>query len=179
MGNIGILFDLINDSVEIYMDDFTPYGDSFEHGLLNLEKVLKRCKQTRVSLSTMKYHMMNEEGIVLGHLLLATGIRVDPAKVEVILNFPALKTQTTVQSFIGYAGYYRRFIEFFSKVAFPLFQLLPKDAKFVWTDACESTFSGIKKLVCEAPILCGPDWKLPFHISTDASHTTVGEILGQ
>jgi hypothetical protein len=70
--------------------------------------------------------MMMKEGIVLGHLLSAAGIRVDPAKVEVILNFPTPKTPTQVRSFIGYAGYYRRFIEKNSKIAFPLFQLLPK-----------------------------------------------------
>ena len=62
---MGIFSDLVDDSVEIYMDDFTPYGNSFEEGLENLEKVLKRCKQTHVSLSTVKFHMMREEGIVL------------------------------------------------------------------------------------------------------------------
>ena len=92
------------------MDDFTPYGNSFEEGLANLEKVLKRCKQTHVSLSTVKCHMMREEGIVLGHLLSATRIRVDLAKVKVIVHFPVPKTPTQVCSFIGCVGYYRRFI---------------------------------------------------------------------
>jgi hypothetical protein len=73
---LGIFSDLVNDSVEIYMDDFTPYGDSFEEALENLEKVLKRCKQMHVSLSTEKCHMLMEEGVVLGHLLSASGIRL-------------------------------------------------------------------------------------------------------
>lgn len=81
MGNIGNFFYLVNDSVEIYMDDFTPYGYSFEESLENLEKVLKRCKQTHVSLNIVKFHMMMEEGIVLGHLLSTARIRVDPTKV--------------------------------------------------------------------------------------------------
>ena len=73
--------DLVDDSAEIFMDDFTPYGNSFEEELVNLEKVLKICKQTHVSLSIVKFHMMREEQIVLGHLLSTTGIRVDPDKV--------------------------------------------------------------------------------------------------
>ena len=133
--------------LKIYMDDFTPYGDYFEEGLENLDKVLKRCKQTHVSLSTVKCHMMMKEGIVLGHLLSVAGIRVDPAKVELILNFPTPKTPTQVHSFIGYVGYYRRFIEKFSKIAFPLFQLLPKDVEFIWTVECETAFVKIKELV--------------------------------
>ena len=71
---LEIFSDLVNDSVEIYMDDFTPYGNSFEEALDNLEKVLKRCKQTHLSLSTEKCHMMMQEGIVLGHFILAAGI---------------------------------------------------------------------------------------------------------
>jgi len=71
---LRIFYDLMDDSVEIYMDDFIAYGDSFEEALGNLEKVLERCKQAHVSLSTEKCHMMMNEGIVLGHLLSATGI---------------------------------------------------------------------------------------------------------
>lgn len=89
---LGIFPDLVNESVQIYMNDFTSYGVSFKEGLENLETVLKRCKHTHVSLSTIKFHMMMEEGTILGQLLLATGIWVDPAKVEVILNFPTPKT---------------------------------------------------------------------------------------
>ena len=119
---------MVDDSVEICIDGFTPYGNSFGEGLENLVKVLKRCKQTHVSLSTVKCHMMREEGVVLGHFLSATGIQVDLAKVKVILHFPVPKTPTQLRSFIGCAGYYRYFIEIFSKIAHPLFQLLTKDA---------------------------------------------------
>ena len=72
--------------------------------------------------------MMMEQGIVLGHLLSAEGIKMDPAKVKVIPNFPTPKMATQVRSFIGYAGYYRRFMENFAKVAHPLFELLTKDS---------------------------------------------------
>ena len=91
---MGIFSDLVNDSVEIYMDNFNPYGNSFEEGLVNLEKVIKRCKQTHVSLSTVKFDMMREEGVVLGHFLSVARIQFDLAKVEVILHFPVPKTPT-------------------------------------------------------------------------------------
>lgn len=91
---MGIFSDLVDDIVEIYMDEFTPYEDSFEEGFENLEKLLERCKRTHVSLSTLKSHMMRDKGIVLGHLISIAGIRVDPAKVEVILHFPVPKNPT-------------------------------------------------------------------------------------
>jgi hypothetical protein len=132
---------LIDDSVEIYMDDFTPYGDSFLEGLKNLEKVLERCIQACVLLSTETCHMMMEEGIVLGHLLSVEGIRMDPAKTKVIQHFLTPKTPTQVHKFIGCVGYYRHFIENFAKVAHPLFQLLTKDSYFVWIEDCDAAFT--------------------------------------
>jgi len=97
--------------------------------------------------------MMMNEGIVLGHLLWVVGIRMDPAMIKVIQHFPIPRTPTQVRSFIGCAGYYRRFIENFAKTSHPLFQLLTKDADFVWTNDCDAAFLKIKELVCSASIL--------------------------
>eukprot|EP00253_Pinus_taeda_P018125 PITA_18125 len=175
---IGIFSDMINDSLEIFMDDFTPYGTAFEDALQNLEKVLKRCIEAHLALSTEKCHMMNE-GIVLGHYVSLLGIQVDPAKIQVILTLPIPKTQTEVRSFLGHAGYYRRFIKDFSKIASPLFVLLTKNVEFKWTDDCEKAFDHLKHQLSIAPILRGPDWALPFHISFDASDTAIGAVPGQ
>ena len=125
---IGILSELVNDSMEIFMDNFTPYGKDFEEALENLKKVLTRREQTRLSLSTEKCHMMMSEGVVLGHFISVDGIRVDPSKIKVIKNIPTPATQKEVRSFLGHASYYQRFIENFSKLASPLFSLLMKDA---------------------------------------------------
>jgi len=116
------------------VEELTPYGDYFNEGLEKVEKLLKICMQTNVCLSTMKCHMILKEGIVLGHLPLVAGIRAELAKVEVILNFSTPKTPTQVCGFIDYVGYYRHFIENFSMIEFPLFQLLPKDVEFLWVD---------------------------------------------
>ena len=107
---IDIFSELVNDSMEIFMDDFTPYGKDFEEALENLKKVLTRCEQTQLSLSTEKCHMMMSEGVVLGHFIYVDGIQVDPSKIKVIKNIPTPSTQKEVQSFLGHAGYYRRFI---------------------------------------------------------------------
>eukprot|EP00253_Pinus_taeda_P026016 PITA_26016 len=165
--------------MEIFMDDFTPYGVSFKEAIQNLEKVLNRCIQAHLSLSTKKCHMMMTEGVVLGHFISSQGIQVDPSKIQVIENLPIPKTQTEVRSFLGHAGYYRRFIKKNSKIASPLFVLLMKNAEFKWINLCEKTFDALKHQLSTTPILRGLDWALPFHISTDALVTAIGAVLGQ
>jgi hypothetical protein len=176
---VGIFFDMLNDSMEIFMDDFTPYGVSFQEALQNLKKVLKRCIQAQLSLSTEKCHMMMSEGIVLGHFISSQGIQVDPSKIQAIKEIPTAKTQTKVRSFLGHVGYYKRFIKNFSKIASPLFVLLMKNVEFKWTNSCQEAFNTIKHQLSTAPILRGPDWTLSFHISSDASDTAIGVVLGQ
>ena len=133
------------------MDDFTPYGVTFEDALQNLEKVLKRCIEAHLALSTEKCHMVMNQGIVLDHFVSFLGIQVDPAKIQVIQTLPIPKTQTDVRSFLGHAGYYRRFIKNFSKIASPLFVLLTKNAEFKWNDDCEKAFNELKHQLSELP----------------------------
>eukprot|EP00253_Pinus_taeda_P025003 PITA_25003 len=160
------------------MDDFIVYGDSFEEALGNFEKVLIMCKETNLSLSHEKCFMMFTEGIVLGHHISGDGIKVDKSKVEVISKLPIPNCQKDVRSFLGFTSYYRRFIENFTKIASPLFKLLTKDCEFKWDPDCQFAFEALKTRISEAPILRGPNWKLPFHISTDASDTALGAVLG-
>jgi len=87
--------------------------------------------------------------------------------------------QKDVKSFLGFTGYYRRFIENFTKIASPLFKLLTKDCEFSWDIECQVAFETLKKRISKAPILKGPNWKLPFHISTNASNSALGTVLGQ
>jgi hypothetical protein len=170
---------MINDSIEIFMDDFTPYGVSFEEALQNIEKLLNRSIQAHLSLSTKKCHMMISEGVVLGHFISSQGIQVDPSKIQVIKDLRIPKTQTDVRSFLGHAGYYSRFIKKNSKITSPLFVLLIKNTEFKWINLCQEAFDTLKHQLSTNPILRGPDWALPFHISSDASNTTIGALLGQ
>ena len=84
-----------------------------------------------------------------------------------------------VRSFLGHVGYYRRFIENFTKIATPMFKLLTKDVNFYWDSSCQIAFDTLKEKLFVAPVLRGPNWSLPFHISTDASDTSLGVVLGQ
>ena len=121
---LGIFVDLIHDCVEVYMDDFTTYGNTFQEALDNLEKVLIRCQEMNLALSHGKCKMLLTQGIVLGHHVSSHGIKVELAKIEVIVGLPFPKTQKEVRSFLGHVGYYRNFIENFTKIAAPLFKLL-------------------------------------------------------
>ena len=115
----------------------------------------------------------------MGHHASSQGIKVDPMKIEVIVGLPSPKTQKEVRIFLGHAGYYRYFIENFTKITAPMLKLLTKDVEFQWTESCQSSFEVLKDKLSVAPILMGPDWSLPFHISIDASDMAIGGVLGQ
>jgi len=113
------------------MDDFTPYGDDFDPALDTLEKVLQCCIATRLCLSHEKCYMMMTEGLILGHYISAAGIQVDPVKIQIILLIPTPTTQIEEHNFLGFSGYYRRFIEHFSHIAAPLYALIG-NVGFLW-----------------------------------------------
>ena len=165
--------------VEVYMDDFSVYGNEFDESLQNLEKALIRCIESNLSLSNEKWFILLTEGIVLGNHISPEGIKVDLAKVEIILKLSSPKNQKDVRSFLGYAGYHWSFIENFSRIALPLFKLFVKDVEFFLNSNCQIAFKILKEKISTTLVLRGPDWKLPFHISTDALDTAVGGVLGQ
>ncbi|KAK1617117.1 hypothetical protein QYE76_022634 [Lolium multiflorum] len=165
--------------VEVFMDDFSVYGNSFDNCLRNLDKVLQRCEETNLVLNWEKCHFMVNEGIVLGHKISERGIEVDRAKVEAIEKMPYPRDVKGIRSVLGHAGFYRRFIKDFSKISKPLTNLLQKDVPFVFDDDCKEAFETLKKALTTAPIVEPPDWNLPFEIMCDASDFVVGAVLGQ
>nr|GEX66253.1 reverse transcriptase domain-containing protein [Tanacetum cinerariifolium] len=122
---------------------------------------------------------MVKEGIVLGHKISKNGLEVDRAKVDVIDKLPHPTTVKGVRSFLGYASFYRRFIQDFSKIARPMTHLLEKETPFVFSKDCIDAFESLKNKLTEAPILVVPDWNLPFELLCDASNFAIGAILGQ
>ena len=116
--------------MEVYMDDITVYGGVFKECLTNLEVILQRCIEKHLVLNWEKFHFMVNHRIVLGHVISSRGIEVDKAKIELISKLSSPKNVKTVRQFLGHAGFYRRFIKDFSKIAKPLYKLLEKDAKF-------------------------------------------------
>ncbi|GKA28009.1 reverse transcriptase domain-containing protein [Tanacetum coccineum] len=121
-------------------------------------------------------HRARSKGIVLGHKISKKGIEVDKAKVDVIAKLPHPTTVKGVRSFLGHAGFYRRFIKDFSKISRPMTHLLEKNTPFIFSDECIQAFQTLKKKLTEAPILIAPDWDLPFELMCDASDFAIGEI---
>ncbi|KAD7478568.1 hypothetical protein E3N88_01704 [Mikania micrantha] len=176
---MSIFSDMVGESLEIFMDDFSIFGPSFETCLEQLTKVLKRCVETNLVLSWEKSHFMVQEGIVLGHVISSRGIEVDHAKVQVISTLPPPTNVKGIRSFLGHAGFYRRFIKNSSVITKPLCNLLLKDVPFVFDNDCVTAFNALKEKLVEAPILQSPDWSKPFEIMCDASDYAVGAVLGQ
>ena len=165
---MSIFSDMIEEIMEVFMDNFSIYGKTFDHCLENLDRVLQRCQEKDLVLNWEKCHFMVREGIVLGHLVSERGIEVDKAKIDVIECLPPPVNVKGIRSFLGHAGFYRHFIKDFSQIARPLTNLLAKDAPFEFTDECLRTFEILKKALISTPIIQPPDWSLPFEIMCDA-----------
>jgi len=154
---LAIFVDLVENCIEVFMDDSLEFGSTFDLCLHNLEVVLRRCIETNLVLNWEKCHFMVTEGIVLGHKISERGIEVDRAKVEIIEKFPPPTNVKGIRSFLGHAGFYRRFIKDFSKIAKPLCNLLNKDTTFEFDKECEKAFECLKKKLTTAQIIAAPD----------------------
>ncbi|KAD3337792.1 hypothetical protein E3N88_33313 [Mikania micrantha] len=180
---VAIFHDMIEDSMEVFMDDFSVFGSSFDHCLRNLDRMLARCVETNLMLNWEKCHFMVKEGIVLGHKISRAGIEVDKAKIETISKLPPPTNVKSIRSFLGHAGFYRPFIKDFSKISRPMTQLLEMDAPFVFSEECLRAFELLKEKLVNAPILIAPDWSSPFELMCDATDfaehytTTEKELL--
>ncbi|PIN10813.1 DNA-directed DNA polymerase [Handroanthus impetiginosus] len=181
---MAIFTDIVENCLEVFMDDFSVYGDSFDEYLNNLSCVLKRCEDTNLVLNWEKCHFMVQEGIVLGHKVSNRGIEVDKAKLETIEKLPPPTSVKGVRSFLRHAGFYRRFIKKFSKISKPLCNLVEKDVPFKFDDACLDAFNDLKGRLISAPIITVPDWSFTFELMCDASDFAIGDfaigaVLGQ
>ena len=171
--------DMVERIKEVYMDDITIYGGTFEECLANLETVLHRCIKKNLVLNWEKCHFMVNQGIFLGHVVSNKGIEVDKAKVELIFKIPPHTDVKAIRQFLGHAGFYRRFIKDFLKIGKPLYKLLEKDTKFAWDETCQKSFEELKSHLTTAPIVRAPNWQLPFEVMCDASDLAIGVVLGQ
>nr|GEY90993.1 reverse transcriptase domain-containing protein [Tanacetum cinerariifolium] len=137
------------------------------------------CEDTNQCLNWEKSHFMVKEGIVLGHKISKKGIEVEKAKVDVISKLPRPITVKGIRSFLGHAGFYRRFIKDFSKIVRPVTRLLEKDTPFIFSPECVDAFQTLKRKLTEAHILIAPDRDIPFEVTCDASDFAIGAVLGQ
>nr|GFA98625.1 DNA-directed DNA polymerase [Tanacetum cinerariifolium] len=158
-----------------------PYGTfayrRMPFGLCNAPGTFQR--YTNLSLNWEKSHFIVKEGIVLGHKISKNRIEVDRAKVDVIAKLPHPTTVKGIRNFLDHAGFYRRFIQDFSKISRPMTHLLEKNTPFVFSEDCIQAFQTLKKKLTKAPILIAPNWDLPFELMCDASDFAIGAVLGQ
>ena len=163
-----IFSDFLGDNLEVLMDDFSVFGNDFDNYLAHLTKIFEVCVRKRLVLSSKKSYFMIREGVVLGHIVSGKRLEVDKAKIEVIQNLPLLATIQDLRSFLGHFGFYRRFIQDFTKFSKPLTTLLRKNKDFIIDEEGKRAFVMFKKTLIEASILQSPNWDLPFEIMCDA-----------
>nr|GEW80762.1 reverse transcriptase domain-containing protein [Tanacetum cinerariifolium] len=176
---LAIFHDMVEKTMEVFMDDFLVFRNSFENCLSRLDKMLQRCEDTNLCLNWEKSHFMVKEGIVLGHKISKNMIEVDKAKVDVIAKLPHPTTVKGIRSFLGHAGFYRRFIQDFSKISRLMTYLLEKNTPFIFSEDCIKAFQMFKKKHTETSILFAPNWDMPFEIMYDVSDFAIGAVLGQ
>ena len=166
----------------VYLDDIIVYGRTFQEHLERLAAVFERLERAGLRLKPSKCHLLRRNVEFLGHVVSAEGISTDPAKIERVKDWPVPTNVGDVRSFLGFAGYYRRFVKDFSTTAKPLTDLLRDGTPFVWTGNCQQSFRQLCAQLTDAPVLAyprfGPDAPR-FIIDVDASGVGLGAVLSQ
>ena len=164
-----VFMDELDKFVVVFIDDILIYSKSIQEHEQHLRVVLEKLRVHRLYAKFSKCEFWLEKVAFLGHILTAKGVAVDSEKVEAVSNWQPPTNVSEIRSFLGLAGYYRRFIEGFSKITRPMTELLKKEKKFTWTESCERSFQELKRRLTTAPVLTLPDIHRDFVIYCDAS----------
>ena len=167
-----------------YIDDILVFSPDLETHIKHLDEVFQRLRDAKLTLKPSKCKFGVDKIMFLGHILSENGVQVDPSKTEKVKNFPIPKTQKELRGFLSLCNYYRRFVLNYAKICVPLNKLLKKDAKrhFTHSDSseeCQKPFETLKNALVSPPILRFPDMNKDFILTTDASGSAIGHILGQ
>ncbi|GJT37608.1 putative reverse transcriptase domain-containing protein [Tanacetum coccineum] len=165
--------------VIVFIDDILIYSKDEKEHEEHLKAILELLKKEKLYAKFSKCEFWIPKVQFLGHVIDSRGIHVDPAKIESIKDWASPKTPTEIRQFLGLAGYYRRFIEGFSKIAKSMTKLTQKGIKFDWGEKEENAFQLIKQKLCSAPILALPEGSEDFVVYYDASHKGLGVVLMQ
>ncbi len=177
--------------VLLYLDDIVVFSSSVEQHLMRLEVILSRLEQQGLKAKLEKCSFFQKEVRYLGHIISAEGVSTDPSNIQAVSQWRCPETVGELRSFLGFASYYRRFVEGFAKLAAPLHRLVAefagaKPRKFVsasfvtaWTEECQQSFDGLKSKLTSSPVLAYADFSRPFILEVDASHSGLGAVLSQ
>nr|VZI14049.1 unnamed protein product [Spirometra erinaceieuropaei] len=166
----------------VYLDDVIVWGTTISELLDNLSEVLTRYQYAGLTLNPKKCKFLQPEIRFFGHIVSREGLKTDPDKIQVVIDWPQPANGDEVRSFLGLAGYYRAFIPSYARLAFPLTRLTEKSRPFKWTTECEDAFSHLKEALTAAPVLSFPDLSRDgpqFILDTDASSHAIGGVLSQ
>ncbi|XP_048627572.1 uncharacterized protein LOC125596542 [Brassica napus] len=175
----SIFRDFLDEFVIIFIDDILVYSKTKEDHERHLRAVLGRLREQQLYAKLSKCSFWQRSVGFLGHIVSDQGVSVDPEKIKAIQEWPRPKSATEVRSFLGLAGYYRKFVKGFASLAQPMTQLTGKDVRFVWSEKCEECFSALKHMLTSAPVLVLPEADQPYVVYTDASITGLGCVLTQ
>jgi len=174
-----VLYDFLDNFVVVYLDDIVIYSRGIEEHVTHLSKVLDRLREYELYVKREKCEFAKDEIMFLGHLIGEGQVKMDPRKIQAIVEWSAPKSVSELRSFLGLANYYRRFIKGYSKKTTPLSDLLKKNRRWEWTVDCQQAFEKLKTAVASAPVLGLPDFEKPFEVHTDASDRAIGGVLVQ
>ena len=163
----------------VFIDDIPVYSKDGQEHEQHLKIVLQTLREKKLYAKLRKCDFWLKEVSFLGHIMSAEGIRVDPTKIEVVVNWKPTRNVTEVRSFLGLEGYYRRFVRGFSIIASPLTKLLRKGIKFEWTEKCQNSFEQLKGMLVEALVLTQPTSGKEYTLYIDASGIGLGCVLMQ
>ena len=163
----------------VYFDDIIVFSATPEQHLERLKCVFRRLQEANLKLKPSKCCLMQTEVSFLGHIISGEGISTDPEKIKLINEWPAPTNLRQLRGFLGLAGYYRRFVQGYAKIAGPLNNLLKKNQHFDWTADCQSAFDDLKRALASPPVLALPNDDGLFILDTDASEYSMGSLLSQ
>ncbi|GMJ04800.1 hypothetical protein HRI_004149200 [Hibiscus trionum] len=169
----------VDQFVVVFIDDILVYSRTEAEHAEHLRIVLQTLREHKLYAKLSKCEFWLSEVTFLGHVVSARGIQVDPSKIEAIVSWKQPKNVSEIRSFLGLAGYYRRFVEGFSIIATPLTKLLRKDVPFIWTNAQRDSFEKLKIALTQAPVLTQPESGKDFTVYSDASRSGLGCVLMQ
>jgi hypothetical protein len=175
----SVFMDYLDKFVVVFIDDILIYSQSEAEHADHLRMVLQRLREHQLYAKLSKCEFWISEVLFLGHIINKEGLAMDPKKVADILNWKAPTDARGIKSFIGMAGYYRRFIEGFLKIVKPRTALLGNKVEFKWTQKCQEAFEALKEKLTTAPVLVLPDVHKPFSVYCDACYTGLGCVLMQ
>ena len=173
-----ILSDVKYSQVMVFLDDLLVFSESFEQHLERIENILKRLQDAGLTVKPSKVFLMLPGVKYLGHFVDESGVKMQKEKLEAIINYPQPRNVHDIKSFLGLAGYYRRFIRSFAALSEPLSRLTRKDLPFVWTGLQQASFNFLKRELLSFPVLCHYNSKLPIELHVDACGTGLGAVIG-